>query len=355
MEEFLTEVRPRDTRSMRQIEALLKQEGIRLDPHLDYTCAIMDEEGRVLGTGSCFGNTLRCLAVDAGRQGEGLISRVVSHLMEVQTARHNTHVFLYTKAKAARLFRDLGFFEIVHSEGKAADGFPETEPAVFMENKRDGFCRYLAELEKTRRPGSSCAIVMHANPFTRGHRYLVEQAAAAYQNVHLFILSEEYGPIPFAVRKKLVMAGTADLANVILHDSGPYIISGATFPSYFLGGEDAVVEAHAELDVRVFCRIAAALGVTQRYVGEEPFDHVTALYNEVMKVELPRFGLECREIPRLRTGGQAISASKVRQLIREGSMEQLPDYLTLSGLAYFRSAEAEPVIRALQADQAYRK
>lgn len=40
-------------------------------------------------------------------------------------------------------------------------------------------------------------------------------------------------------------AGVAHLPNVVLHDSGPYIISNATFPSYFLKDEAAVIDGHA--------------------------------------------------------------------------------------------------------------
>lgn len=60
--------------------------------------------------------------------------------------------------------------------------------------------------------------------------------------------------MPFAVRRKLVEAGVAHLPNVVLHDSGPYIISNATFPSYFLKDEAAVIDGHARLDLAVFTK-----------------------------------------------------------------------------------------------------
>ena len=90
-----------DIRVNRQIDQLLTAEGIRRDAHLDYTCAMFDEYLNVIATGSCFGNTLRCMAVSSVHQGEGLMNQIVSHLMEVQFERANTHLFLYAKCSSA--------------------------------------------------------------------------------------------------------------------------------------------------------------------------------------------------------------------------------------------------------------
>ena len=301
---------------------------------------MFDRSRRLAATGSCFGNTIRCLAVDRDRQGEGLLNQIVSHLMEVQTQRGNTHLFLYTKPQSARFFGDLGFYEIVQAEG-----------VVFMENRRRGFSDYCAALERTRREGTSAAIVMNANPFTLGHLHLVERAAAENNAVHLFVLSEEAGPIPFAVRRRLVREGTAHLSNVICHDSGPYIISGATFPSYFLKDGDTVIRAHAALDLAVFGRIAPCLNLTRRYVGEERTSHVTALYNEEMIRRLPELGIECRVVPRLERDGQPVSASTVRQAIHDGRLEDIRPLIPGAAWDYFTSPEAGAVIAAIQAEQ----
>ena len=339
MADWLTSISPSDRRSMAKVEQLLEREGIRRDGNLDYTCGVFDDDGELIATGSCFGPTIRCLAVADEHQGEGLLNRVVSHLMEEQSRRGNTHVFLYTKCRSARFFSDLGFYEIARVDGQL----------VFMENRRTGFSGYCARLAQTRTDGTSAAIVMHANPFTRGHLHLVERAAAENDTVHLFILSEESGLIPFAVRKRLVEEGVAHLPNVICHDSGPYIISAATFPSYFLRDEDAVVEAHARLDVTVFGKIAAALGVTRRYVGEEPGSRVTASYNRIMAEELPKLGVACVVIPRLTENGRVISASTVRQAIHDGALDTVLDMLPPATAAYFTSQEAVPAIAAIRA------
>lgn len=185
---------------------------------------------------------------------------------------------------------------------------------------------------------------MNANPFTLGHQYLVEKAAAACDTLHLFVVSEDASLVPFAVRRKLVEAGVAHLPNVVLHDSGPYIISNATFPSYFLKDEAAVIDGHARLDLAVFTKIAAALNITARYVGEEPTSQVTGLYNQIMCEQLPKAGIECVVVPRKEANGKAISASTVRQCLQSGDWDTLETLLPKTSLDYFRSPEAEPVL-----------
>ena len=334
----ISQVYPGDKTTLAQIDALLQQEGIRRDGNLDYTCAMFDENYQVIGTGSCFGNTLRCFAVSGDHQGEGLLNQIITHLIEVQCARGNLRLFLYTKAKSAKFFGDLGFYEIARVE----------DTLVFMENRRDGFGSYLRELEKTKTGGRSAALVMNANPFTLGHQYLAETAAAACDTLHLFVVSEDASLVPFAVRKKLVAEGVKHLPNVILHDSGPYIISNATFPSYFLKDEAAVIDGHARLDLAVFTRIAKALNITARYVGEEPTSQVTGLYNQIMCEQLPKAGIDCIVVPRKEANGRAISASTVRQCLQTGDWDTLETLLPRTTLDYFRSQEAAPVLKRIR-------
>ena len=145
--------------------------------------------------------------------------------------------------------------------------------------------------------------------------------------------------------------GVADLPNVILHDSDAYIISSATFPSYFLRDEDAAILAHARLDLAIFQQIAKALNISARYVGEERSSHVTRLYNETMAALLPQMDIEFHEIPRLQVDGEIVSASTVRQAIQEGKLDSVAHMLPESTLRYFESAEAAPVIAAIRAMQ----
>lgn len=357
---MISQIRSTDCRGLDEVDALLSRQGLRRDTNLDYTCAMYDRDYHVIATGSCFGNTLRCLAVDSAHQGEGLLNEIVSHLMEVQYSRGNVRLFLYTKIKSAEFFEDLGFYEIARVD----------RTLVFMENRKNGFADYLKTLtcvtSQTLPKGglpaeTSCslpqsgralkkvgALVMNANPFTLGHQYLVETAAARCDILHLFIVSEDISLIPFSVRKKLVLDGVSHLPNVICHDSGPYIISNATFPSYFLKDEETLIRSHAKLDLAVFTKIARTLSVTHRYVGQEPFSLVTGIYNQIMAESLPAAGINCVIVPRKEVKGRPISASLVRQYLGQGNFDGLKELVPVSTLDYFGSAEAGPVLERIR-------
>lgn len=376
----ISSVGPGDRYIQAEVDALLEREGIHRDQHLDYTAAMLDEDYHVIATGSLFGNTLRCMAVSSDHQGESLMNAIVSHLVEVQYSRGNYHLFLYTKCDSARFFGNLGFYEITR--------VPE-ENIVFMENKRTGFRDYLTALQRetqqavttardeanadepgpshpaegVRTPGGSCAagpaalnqrgrvgaIVMNANPFTLGHRYLVEQARAACGVLHLFMVSEDVSLVPFSVRKKLILEGTKDIPGIIYHEAGSYIISSATFPAYFQKGDNAVIRSQAGIDARIFTRIAAALGITDRFVGDEPTSVVTGIYNEILSTTLPEAGVACHIILRKEADGKAISASTVRSCIHDGRLEDIRGLVPETTYRYFTSPEAAAVIGRIRA------
>ena len=271
-EYFAVPISPTNKRARAQMDALLEREGIERDRNLTYSAAIYDDDGQMIATGSLFENTLRCLAVDGAHRGEGLMAVIVAHLVQAQLERGNTHLFLYTKIDSAKFFAPLGFTEIARVDGRL----------VFMENRRDGFARYLKSLAPYagERPGA--ALVMNANPFTLGHAALAERAARENERVVLFVLSEDRSLVPYKDRLAMVKAACAKYDNVSVVSSGSYMISSATFPSYFLKDADIVTRTHAELDATLFTRIATALNLTRRYVGEEPFSHTTSLYNEAL-------------------------------------------------------------------------
>lgn len=357
----ISQIKPTDKRGVRQMDALLQQEGIERDKNLDYSVGLFDEDYELAATGSCFSNTLRCLAVSSDHQGEGLLNQVLSHLMEYQYGRGNTNLFLYTKCNTAKFFGDLGFHEIARVDGKV----------VFMENRRQGFSSYLENLKKETEnsglngglagkadskadgtgntaPANIGAVIMNANPFTLGHQYLLEQASAQVDLLHVFVVSEDVSLVPLSVRERLVREGSAHLNNLVYHQTGPYMISNATFPSYFLKDSDTVIRSHAKLDIEVFLHIAKALGVTARFVGEEPFSQVTGIYNQVMKEELEASGIACHIIPRKADADGAISASSIRTLIKDGNFEALKEKVPEPTYRYFTSPEAEPVIKKIQ-------
>ena len=76
-----------------------------------------------------------------------------------------------------------------------------------------------------------------------------------------------------------------------------------TMPLYFQKQKKKQAVLDASNDLRLFGNyIAPGLGITIRFVGEEPIDLVTKQYNETMKNMLPMYGISVTEIPRLQRG-----------------------------------------------------
>lgn len=334
----ISEIHSTEIQKIALIDNLLSKEGIKRDPNLDYICAMFDSDNHIIATGSCFFNTLRCFAVDSSHQGEGLLAEILSHLINIQFQRGHTHLFLYTKPNAASLFASLGFYEIARVNNSL----------VFMENRRNGFCDYLKHFNNISKDWLLAAVVINANPFTLGHQYLIESAAAKCDFLHVFVLSEDVSLIPFAIRKRLVTEGCAHLNNVYIHDSGPYIISNATFPSYFFKNEESVIESHALLDIAVFARIAATMNISVRYVGDEPNSIVTGIYNSLLSKKLPEFGITCHIVPRKKINNVAISASTVRLCLKNNDFKTLKDLVPLTTYNYFISDQAKSVIESIR-------
>lgn len=327
----------------RLVENFLARQQLKLDPDVDHTL-IIKSGGRLVGTGSLSGNVLKCIAVDPASQGEALTNKIVTELELEAYHRGIDHLFLFTKAHNRAVFQSLGFGLVSES---AAAGI------VLLEKPEGHVDEWLRSLSGSATGDPSTALVMNCNPFTLGHRYLVEQAsqraAAAGQSVHLFVVSAEKSLFPEQVRFELVRKGTEDFEHVTVHHGGPYIISGATFPSYFLRDDEEVTAAHARLDLQIFGeKIAPALGIRRRMVGEEPYCPVTAAYNREMQMILPQYGVEVEEIPRLSHAGAAVSASKVRALIREDQWQAIKELVPAATWEYLNNPEAGPVVERIR-------
>lgn len=169
------------------------------------------------------------------------------------------------------------------------------------------------------------AIVMNCNPFTLGHRYLIEQALKQCAHLVIFVVEEDLSYFPFEDRLHLVKQGTSDLKNVTVLPSGQFILSSLTFSEYFNKSELQERCVDASKDVEIFAKeIAPCLHITKRFVGEEPFDTVTKQYNEEMKKILPQYNITVIEIKRKELADSgAISASRVRKCIEEKDFESV--------------------------------
>lgn len=163
------------------------------------------------------------------------------------------------------------------------------------------------------------AIVMNCNPFTLGHRYLIEQAAAKVDKLIIFVVEEDLSFFKFKDRYDLVRKGTSDIPNVHVVRSGKFIISTVTFPSYFTKENPDLSKFDASQDIGFFGEIIApALGISVRFLGSEPTCQITNAYNQQLMSTLPKYGIAVEIIPRKEFSGKAISASLVREYLKTG-------------------------------------
>ncbi len=173
------------------------------------------------------------------------------------------------------------------------------------------------------------SIVMNCNPFTKGHRFLIEKSASQVDRLYVFVVEEDKSFFKFEDRLEMVKQGTSGLKNVVVIPSGKFIISAITFPEYFM--KDYVKEKNFDvsMDIEIFCKyIAPKLNIKKRFAGQEPFDPVTANYNLNMRSLLPQFGMEFYEIPRFSIDEErVINATEVRRLMKEGDFDAIKEYV----------------------------
>lgn len=321
-----------------EIRQFLASQNLLLDKNSEKIIAFKDN-GKIIATGSICGKSLRSIAVLPLYQGEGVVNRLITKLVEIEYQQGNHHIFIFTKPSAKESFSYFGFNEIATSK-----------TAVLMEKGFPDVTDYCKNLAKYFVEGKTIAsIVMNCNPFTLGHLYLIEKAAKECDVVHLFIVEEDKSTFPFDVRLKLVKEGTSHLKNVVIHKGGDYIISSATFPSYFIKDADALVASHAAIDIELFRKyIAPSLKITKRYAGEEPYCKVTSIYNDTMAEKLPESGIEFVKVIRKEIKGNIISASKVRILIKEDKLAEAKKFLPESTWNFLNSEEAKAIIEKIR-------
>lgn len=308
-----TELLPRLSGQKRQMWMdFLRRSGLEADDAVETTALVWDE-GQIVATGSRQGNLLKCIAVDPLYQGQGLTATLLTQLRQDAFDHGHRHLFLYTKPRNKAMFSSLFFYPVAQSD-----------QVLLMENQKNGIAAFLDTLDAPHTDGDIGAVVMNCNPFTRGHRYLIETAAKRCRWLYVFVLSEDQSQFSAADRLALVRAGTADLPNVTVHPTGPYLISSATFPTYFLKDQSQFAQIHCQLDLQIFLQyFVPKFGITLRFVGTEPLSPVTEQYNQALCNLLPASGVEVQVLPRLETDGRPISASLVRSLLGSGQRELL--------------------------------
>lgn len=346
----ILELHPTIPRQRRQIETFLQANGLRYDD-VDYYAALVDESSdEMIAGGGLKGCVIKCVAVADGHKGEAVANVIVSHLLAKANEDGYQCVKLYTKPHNRQLFESLSFRLIA-----------EAPNAILMETGVGGIEKWSEELRMTndelrirsdelgvtndelgvrnddlgvrndelrvtndelriksvRKPIG--AIVMNANPFTLGHRFLVEQSSELVERLYVVVVREDCSMFSYSERKAMVIQGVRDIGNVVVVDGSDYAVSAATFPTYFLKQISDATDTQITLDLDIYRRrIAPALGATVRFFGSEPTDPLTRRYNELMHQQLGEDHVH--EIQRKQQDGSPISASRVRKAMLEGRL-----------------------------------
>lgn len=315
------------TDDLRQAQKLVEESGLRFEPPFDDMVGVFDS-GRLVAVGARHGRVLKMLAVAPSHQGGTLLDEVITDLVGRGYQEGMDSFFIFTSPALAPSFESMNFNLLV-ATGKTA-----------LLEYGDGLRRYLARYQRQVLPGNNGAVVANCNPFTLGHRYLVEEAAAQVDHLYLFVVREEKSLFPFPARFRMVQDGTADLGNVTVLDTSVYAVSSITFPTYFLKEGDPAGAIQMELDLTLFAtRIAPHFGIKTRFVGTEPLSRTTADYNDTMHRILPPLGIEVLEMERKAADGAAISASRVRDMLSRGELEGIAELVPVTTLDFLLSSE----------------
>lgn len=330
----------KDAREVQQIQEFLAGFALSFDGNVDYTVGLYQEE-RLVATGSRRGEVLRNIAVDDSLQGEGLTAQLIGHLVNQAIEQGIMHQFIFTKPRNAVMFEGLGFRLIASAVPYAA--LLEMGSGSIAE-----YCANVSEQSAHLPDGPRAGIVVNCNPFTLGHRALIEYAAAQMPTI-VFVVQDDLSYFPFKVRLELVRKGLADLPNVAVVPGGKYIISSATFPAYFTK-ESEVAQAQTALDATIFAtRIAPALNIVKRYLGQEPLSPVTEIYNQALSKILPRYKIDVEIIKRIQAQAEPISASRVRQLLSEDNLPAVRQLVPGTTYDFLISEQALPIINRIKA------
>ena len=386
---------PATPRQRQRIEAFLKRNALRIDD-MNYYAAVLDDDGEMIAGGGLKDDVIKCVAVDDAHKGEAIANTLVSHLISHANQEGYGCIKLFTKPKNRQLFESLSFRLLA-----------EAPEAILMETGIGGISNTVEALKKIKEesekykeynkeckedskeckeeektnlntstpqhlntsylntstsqhlntsylntttpqhpnttPPRGGVVVMNCNPFTLGHRYLIEQAAKQVERLYVMVVREDCSLFAYTERKAMVEQGVADIENVNVIDGSDYAISRATFPTYFLKRLDDAADTQMLLDLDLFRRhIAPALGATVRFVGTEPTDKLTRRYNQLMHDALK----DVRETARLEKDGNAVSASRVRKAMEEGDMNTIRQLVPPTTLPYIIAHLATQALQA---------
>lgn len=316
-------------------EFLLKFE-LEFDNLVDYTVVARENE-EIVATVSKYKNIIKCFAIKESLRGIGLSNTLLTKIRNELFNQNYVSSKVFTKLNNLDLFEGMGYSVV-----SKTDNVILLEQGSDIEKVTDDIIRE-NNIDVTK---NNAMIVMNCNPFTLGHRYLVEYASKKSETVLVFVLQENESFFPFDIRYMLAKKGVEDLTNVKVIPSTDYIISSSTFPTYFLKNKDSMIKEYAMLDSNIIAtKFCKKMNITKRYLGKEPLCELTNEYNKVVKEIFTKHDIEVEIIDRLKTeDNETISASKVRKILKEGLKENLDKFLQKTTIEYLNSTCIKEII-----------
>ncbi|GAA0779174.1 [citrate (pro-3S)-lyase] ligase [Clostridium subterminale] len=322
-----------------RVEEFLKGFALKYED-VDYTL-IIEEDGEIIATCSKKNNIVKCFAISENYQGQGISNILITDITNKLFEEGIYHNFIFTKPSNNFLFEGLGYKVIV-----------DTDKVSLLEAGNKNIQSELKNLKKIyeiREGEKYSALIMNCNPFTLGHKYIVEKAAKENSNVIIFVVEEDKSSFPFQIRFQLIKEGVRELKNVTVIPGGNYIISSATFPNYFLRKDDDILKEYTKIDGNVFGKyFCKELNITKRYVGSEPYCNVTNTYNETLKEVLPKYGVKVEVIERYEIENKAISASRVRELLKGDRLKEVRELVPKTTYEFLESSVGKDIIEKLK-------
>lgn len=297
--------------NLESLIAFLKSQDLNYDNDIDLALVIKDND-KIIACACKKDNIFKMIAVSCHYQNQNLVNKLISELIEYSYQENLYHYFIFTKMIYENQFNSLGFNLLVSYE----------EIGLF-EKGEPNFDDYFENI-KINRNLKTGSIVMNCNPFTLGHYYLVKNALLQVDQLIVFVVEEDKSYFKFEDRIKLVKEGLSEFKNVIIVPSGPYIISQATFPTYFLKEFNDYAKYYTNIDIRLFMKIMDKLNIEKRFVGEEPYDKLTNYYNEQLRDNLED---KLVVIERVKFDNHYISASRVRKLLSDENYKDIENYV----------------------------
>lgn len=302
--------------------------------------AVIREKGQIIATGSREGNVFKYFGISPAHQGKNLSGILMNALMDEAYARGIYHFFVFTSPDKSKQFSGSGFREII-----------QNEYAALLESGDHSINGFMADLKRRlgEAKGKRGAIVMNLNPMTLGHLFLIEKARQEVDELIIFLVEEDLSVFPLKDRLAILQETVSGMSGVTAVPGGPYMVSKATFPTYFLKQADEDLLAYTTTDAGIFGKYyAKSLDISTRFVGEEPLDPVTAAYNEALAGELADYGVDLKIIPRKMAGEGPISASRVRRLLNEGKTEEAFALVPEATVKFLQSDEGKIIISKIR-------